>query len=187
MYESQGVQEQCQLKKKRHRFPPKVHESYHPVGARGIATGGRLQFSDRLPAGAYSVAVVVVYFDAFVCRIPGWSGTHVEFLENLDIGSILIQFSVLLFSLSLHEASHAWVADRLGDYTARYLGRVTLNPLAHADPVGTVLFPLLQFFTNVPLIGWAKPVPVNAGRLHHPRRDQMLVSLAGLLPTCWRQ
>ncbi len=102
-----------------------------------------------------------------------------DFLQHIDIGSVLIQVAVLLFSLSIHEASHAWMADRLGDYTARYLGRVTLNPIAHIDPVGTILFPLLQFFTNLPLIGWAKPVPVNPGRLRNPKGDQMLISLAG--------
>jgi Zn-dependent protease len=102
-----------------------------------------------------------------------------DFLQKLDVGSIMIQFAVLLFSLSLHEAAHAWMADRLGDYTARYLGRVTLNPLAHIDPIGTVLFPLLQFFTHLPLIGWARPVPVNASHLRNPRRDQIFISLAG--------
>jgi Zn-dependent protease len=103
----------------------------------------------------------------------------VGFLQNIDLGTVAIQLAVLLFSLSLHEASHAWMADRLGDYTARYLGRVSLNPLAHIDPIGTVLFPLLQFFTNLPLIGWAKPVPVNAVHLKNPSRDQIFISLAG--------
>jgi Zn-dependent protease len=103
----------------------------------------------------------------------------VDFLQRIDLGSILIQYAVLLFSLSLHEASHAWMADRCGDYTARYMGRVTLNPIAHMDPIGTLLFPLLQFFTKLPLIGWAKPVPVNSVHLRNPRRDQMMVSLAG--------
>lgn len=102
-----------------------------------------------------------------------------DFLQHIDLGSILIQYAVLLFSLSLHEASHAWMADRCGDYTARYMGRVTLNPVPHMDPIGTLLFPLLQFFTRLPLIGWAKPVPVNPVHLKNPRRDQMWVSLAG--------
>ena len=102
-----------------------------------------------------------------------------EILKNIDVGSILIQFAVLLFSLSIHEAAHAWTADRCGDYTARYLGRVTLNPIAHMDPIGTLLFPLLQFFTGLPLIGWAKPVPVNSLHFRKPQRDQILVSVAG--------
>jgi Zn-dependent protease len=100
-------------------------------------------------------------------------------MNSSHIAIIAIQFAVLLFSLSIHEASHAWMADRRGDYTARYLGRVTLNPIPHIDPIGTILFPLLQFFTNLPLIGWAKPVPVNPIHLRNPQRDQMFISLAG--------
>jgi Zn-dependent protease len=103
----------------------------------------------------------------------------VDLFRNIDIATIAIQFAVLLFSLSIHEASHAWMADRLGDYTARYLGRVTLNPIAHIDPIGTILFPLLQFFAHFPLIGWAKPVPINSAHLSNPHRDQMFISLAG--------
>jgi Zn-dependent protease len=103
----------------------------------------------------------------------------VDLLRNFNVGVIVIQFAVLLFSLSIHEASHAWMADRFGDYTARYLGRVTLNPLPHIDPIGTILFPLLQFFTHFPLIGWAKPVPINSVHLRNPRRDQIYISIAG--------
>jgi Zn-dependent protease len=99
--------------------------------------------------------------------------------SNINFGAMAIQFVVLLFSLSVHEAAHAWMADRRGDYTARYLGRVTLNPLAHIDPIGTVLFPLLQFFTHFPLIGWAKPVPINSTHLKNPQKDQIYISLAG--------
>jgi len=104
----------------------------------------------------------------------------VDIFRNLDIGTIAIQFAVLLFSLSIHEAAHAWMADRLGDYTARYLGRVTINPVPHIDPVGTILFPLLQLlFPNFLLIGWAKPVPINPVHLKNPHRDQIYISLAG--------
>jgi Zn-dependent protease len=102
-----------------------------------------------------------------------------DFLQKINLASVAIQFAVLLFSLSVHEAAHAWMADRLGDYTARYLGRVTLNPLAHVDPIGTVLFPILQMITRLPLIGWAKPVPVNPVHLKNPQRDQIWISLAG--------
>jgi len=102
-----------------------------------------------------------------------------DILQRIDIGTVIIQFAVLFFSLSVHEASHAWMADRLGDYTARYMGRVTLNPIAHIDPFGTLLFPLLLFLSGMPVIGWAKPVPVNPVHLKNPRRDQMFVSLAG--------
>jgi Zn-dependent protease len=91
----------------------------------------------------------------------------------------VLQYLVLLFSLVFHEFGHAWTALRCGDPTAKYLGRVTLNPIAHADPVGTVLFPLVQIFTHVPLIGWARPVPFNPANLRNPRRDDVLISAAG--------
>ena len=100
-------------------------------------------------------------------------------MVGLDIAQIAIGFTVLLFSLTVHEMAHAWTADRLGDPTARILGRVTLNPIAHADPIGTVLFPLLAMVTGAPLIGWAKPVPVDLRRLRHHERDYVLVAAAG--------
>jgi Zn-dependent protease len=92
---------------------------------------------------------------------------------------IFIEFIVLLFSLTVHECAHAWTADRLGDPTARLLGRVSLNPTVHADLIGTVLFPLVAMVANAPLIGWAKPVPVNVKRLRRQRRDYVLVAAAG--------
>jgi Zn-dependent protease len=85
----------------------------------------------------------------------------------------------LLFSLTFHEMAHAWTADRLGDPTARLLGRVSFNPIAHADPIGTVLFPLLAMISGVPIIGWAKPVPVMVSRLRRHRRDYVFVAAAG--------
>lgn len=91
----------------------------------------------------------------------------------------MISLVVLLFSLSIHESAHAWTADRLGDFTGRYLGRVSLNPLVHIDPIGTVLFPLIAALTQIPLIGWAKPVPVNASNLKDPKRDQVFIAAAG--------
>jgi Zn-dependent protease len=97
----------------------------------------------------------------------------------LSLESILPAFFILIASLSFHEAAHAWAADRLGDSTARRLGRLTLNPLAHIDWIGTVLFPLVAMLSNLPLIGWAKPVPVNMRNLRAPRRDFALVALAG--------
>ncbi len=100
-------------------------------------------------------------------------------MVGLDIAQIAIGFIVLLFSLTVHEMAHAWTADRLGDPTARILGRVTLNPIAHADPIGTVLFPLIAMVTGAPLIGWAKPVPVDIRRLRHHERDYVLVAAAG--------
>jgi Zn-dependent protease len=100
-------------------------------------------------------------------------------LPDIDIAQIFFAFIVLLFSLTVHECAHAWTADRLGDPTARLLGRVSLNPLVHADPIGTVLFPIVALLANVPLIGWAKPVPVRVERLRHHRRDYVLVAAAG--------
>ena len=95
------------------------------------------------------------------------------------LSEVIPLFLVLLFSLSFHEAAHAWTADRLGDPTARELGRITLNPLAHIDWIGTVLFPLIAMMSNVPLLGWAKPVPVTWQNLRNPRRDFAIVALAG--------
>jgi Zn-dependent protease len=100
-------------------------------------------------------------------------------LLDIDVAQIFIAFIVLLFSLTVHECAHAWTADRLGDPTARLLGRVSLNPLVHADLIGTVVFPIVAMVANAPLIGWAKPVPVNIRRLRHQRRDYVLVAAAG--------
>ncbi|HEY7286032.1 MAG TPA: site-2 protease family protein [Vicinamibacterales bacterium] len=100
-------------------------------------------------------------------------------MQDINFAQIFISFAVLLFSLTVHEMAHAWTADRLGDSTARHLGRVSLNPLVHADPIGTVLFPLIALITGAPIIGWAKPVPVDTRALNHPRRDYVLVAAAG--------
>jgi Zn-dependent protease len=98
---------------------------------------------------------------------------------DINLAQVFIAFIVLLFSLTVHEMAHAWTADRLGDPTARNLGRVSLNPLVHADPIGTILFPLIALISNAPLIGWAKPVPVNFGNLRDPKRDMLWVAAAG--------
>jgi Zn-dependent protease len=100
-------------------------------------------------------------------------------LADLDLVRIGLMLAVLVSSLTVHEAAHAWAADRLGDSTARRLGRLTLNPIAHIDPIGTLLFPILAATTGLPLIGWAKPVPVDMRNLKAPRRDFALVAAAG--------
>ena len=98
---------------------------------------------------------------------------------NIDPIAVAVSFGVLLLSLTIHEAAHAWTADKLGDPTARALGRVSLNPLVHIDWIGTVLLPIIAAVSHLPLIGWAKPVPVMLRNLRHPRRDFMLVAAAG--------
>jgi len=88
----------------------------------------------------------------------------------------------VLLAITLHEAAHGFAAAHLGDDTAKRMGRVSINPLRHVDPLGTVVIPLMLLLFNSPfLFGWAKPVPVNFGRLHHPRRDMVLVAAAGPL------
>ena len=101
--------------------------------------------------------------------------------HGLDLVSVFIGFAVLVASLSVHEAAHAWTADKLGDPTARTLGRVSLNPARHVDPIGTIVFPLIAMLTNLPLIGWARPVPVNTRNFRNPRRDYVFVAAAGPL------
>jgi Zn-dependent protease len=100
----------------------------------------------------------------------------------MDIADGLIQYLMLVALLTFHEFGHAWTAMKCGDDTARLQGRVSLNPVVHIDPIGTVLFPLVQIF--MPsfghfLVGWAKPVPVNPYNLNKPKRDDILVTLAG--------
>ena len=97
----------------------------------------------------------------------------------MEFGSIVLAFIGLLLALTVHEAAHAWAASRLGDPTARHQGRLSLNPLVHIDPIGTVLLPLLAMATGAPLLGWAKPVPVDGRYLKHFRRDFMWIALAG--------
>jgi Zn-dependent protease len=92
---------------------------------------------------------------------------------------IAVSLFVLLFAITVHEAAHGLAAKRMGDTTAYDLGRVSLNPLAHIDPVGTVLLPLMLVLVGAPAFGWAKPVPVNPNRLRNPRRDNLVISAAG--------
>jgi len=87
----------------------------------------------------------------------------------------------VIFAITLHEVAHGWVASWFGDQTARLSGRLSLNPIRHIDPVGTVILPLLMLAYSNFIFGWAKPVPVDPRNLHHPRRDMALVALAGPL------
>lgn len=101
-------------------------------------------------------------------------------------GLSLIQYAAiaalpLLFAITLHEVAHGWMARRLGDRTAEMLGRLSLNPIKHIDPVGTVLVPGILLFVGGFIFGWAKPVPVDARNLHNPKRDMAVVAAAGPL------
>ncbi len=93
--------------------------------------------------------------------------------------SVVLQLAVVLFAVVVHETSHGYVAYLLGDPTAKYSGRLTLNPLHHIDPVGTVILPLFLALFHMPIFGWAKPVPVNPARFRDWRKGMMLVAIAG--------
>ena len=96
-----------------------------------------------------------------------------------DIGQLLVILPVLLLSLTIHETAHAVTADWYGDPTARHLGRISLNPAVHIDPVGTVVLPLLGILAGGFVFGWAKPVPVNPANLRRPRQDFLVIAAAG--------
>ncbi|MBS3996696.1 MAG: site-2 protease family protein [Hydrogenophaga sp.] len=97
------------------------------------------------------------------------------------VQTIAIYAIPVLFAITVHEAAHGYAARHFGDHTAAKLGRITLNPMRHIDPVGTIAMPLLLYFatSGAFLFGYAKPVPVNFGRLHNPKRDMVWVALAG--------
>jgi len=116
---------------------------------------------------------------AAAAGVPVWY--HAGAMESLVVRlpEIVIQLLAFALALSVHESAHGWVADRLGDPTARWLGRISLNPIRHIDPVGTVLFPLMLAVVGAPIIGWAKPVPFVTRNLRNQRRDPALVGLAG--------
>jgi Zn-dependent protease len=98
------------------------------------------------------------------------SALIINFLQNLP---------AFFIALAVHEYAHGFIANKLGDNTAKQMGRLTLNPLAHIDPFGTVLLPLFLIITGAPVFGWAKPVPVNFYNLRNPKRDIIWVGLAG--------
>jgi len=92
---------------------------------------------------------------------------------------IIIQFAVVLFAISVHESAHGWMANKFGDPTAKLQGRITLNPIAHIDLIGTIIFPIFLAIIGAPVFGWAKPVMVNPYNLKNPRKDGMFISAAG--------
>lgn len=97
----------------------------------------------------------------------------------MSIITTIIGLFVLLFAITIHEASHGWAAFKMGDPTASSMGRITLNPLAHIDLIGTILLPIILVLLGFPLFGWAKPVLVNPLNLRNPRRDNLWISAAG--------
>ncbi len=93
--------------------------------------------------------------------------------------NLIFELIVFLFAISIHESAHAWMANRCGDPTARMLGRITLNPIKHIDPIGTILLPAVAIFAHIPVVGWAKPTPVNPRNFRNPVRDDILTSVVG--------
>ena len=101
-------------------------------------------------------------------------------MSDLTLVEKVIVWAIpVLFAITVHEVAHGWVASRLGDQTARSMGRLTLNPIKHMDPIGTVVLPLVLLYIGGFIFGWAKPVPVTWQNLRHPRRDMALVAAAG--------
>lgn len=102
-------------------------------------------------------------------------------IDSNSIGQFILYMVALIFSLSVHESAHAWASNQFGDDLARLQGRISLNPAVHVDPIGTLLFPAIAFFTGAPLIGWAKPTPVNPLRWRNKRVANFWVSAAGAI------
>lgn len=100
---------------------------------------------------------------------------------NASIQQFILYMVALIFSLSVHESAHAWMSNRFGDDLARLQGRISLNPISHVDPIGTLLFPAIAFVTGAPLIGWAKPTPVNPLKWRNKRVANFWVSAAGAI------
>jgi Zn-dependent protease len=100
-------------------------------------------------------------------------------MSGMNPVEIFFQLIAFLFAISVHESAHAWTANQCGDPTARMLGRVTLNPIKHIDPIGTVVLPLLALISHFPMIGWAKPTPVDPRNFRNEVRDDILTSVAG--------
>src|SRR5580704_19624886 len=121
---------------------------------------------DQRTKSALWIAAGAIFFLALVVH------------HNITTTEIVI-FCVIVPSIILHEVSHGWVANAFGDDTAKRAGRLTLNPIAHVDPVGTLIVPALLSLAGAGVFGWAKPVPVTTARLHSPRNQGVLVSLAG--------
>ncbi len=102
-------------------------------------------------------------------------------MRDLNIGLFVLYMIAFIFSLSAHEAAHAWASNYFGDDLARSQGRISLNPITHIDPLGTLIFPAFAFFTGAPTLGWARPTPINPARWRDYRRANFWVSIAGII------
>jgi len=100
-------------------------------------------------------------------------------LQHIDVVDLVFKAIAFLFAISIHESAHAWMANRCGDPTARMLGRISLNPIRHIDPVGTLLLPAIGLISGGGVFGWAKPTPVDPRNFREPMRDDILTSVAG--------
>jgi Zn-dependent protease len=144
--------------------------------------------SSQLPTAYFFLTLrkSACYFDNLRGR---GSIRRVILMEHFNIGALVIYMVVLLFAISAHECAHAWMSYKFGDDTARLLGRITLNPVKHTDPIGTLLIPILSFIFaaiggplgGIPLIGWGKPTPVNPLRWRNRDTANVMVSIAGIL------
>jgi Zn-dependent protease len=139
-----------------------------------LGAGGRA-------AGLATTGLAGVFDSGFLSSVTFCSyGYHIAMITDYSIQAIAINAIPLIFAITIHEAAHGYAARYFGDNTAYMLGRVSLNPIKHIDPVGTILIPLMLILASSPfLIGYAKPVPVNFGRLRNPRIDSIWVALAG--------
>ncbi|MGH9503359.1 MAG: site-2 protease family protein [Terriglobales bacterium] len=100
-------------------------------------------------------------------------------LQHIDIMNIVFQLIAFMFAISVHESAHAWMANLRGDPTARMLGRITLNPIKHIDLFGTLILPAVAMLANLPVLGWAKPTPVDPRNFKNPVLDDILTSVVG--------
>jgi Zn-dependent protease len=156
-------------------LPPPKPACGLPAGPDGpFGTGGR--------AGGLAITGLAgVLGSGFFSSVTFSSyGYHIAMITDYSIQAVAINAIPLIFAITIHEAAHGYAARRFGDNTAYMLGRVSLNPAKHIDPVGTILIPLMLILAGSPfLVGYAKPVPVNFGRLRNPRIDSIWVALAG--------
>ncbi|HLO07649.1 MAG TPA: site-2 protease family protein [Terriglobales bacterium] len=100
-------------------------------------------------------------------------------LQHIDIMNIVFQLIAFMFAISVHESAHAWMANLRGDPTARMLGRITLNPIKHIDLFGTLILPAVAMLAHLPVLGWAKPTPVDPRNFKNPMLDDILTSVVG--------